>query len=294
MKYKKWRELIVDPFAIPFKRFKLIKIVNYLPAGNDVLECLVDFNGKDKRVFLKIERSKMADFQAEMFHLNLIYKLGYYNKISQVLEFGNFQDKDYLVLAKISGLRLSEILKKEKNYPKKKEYLMKYGRELAVIHKIPVDNFKEAKQRIINDIPKKEVYKNFDSFILKYIRFLEKNSFPIEYNSFIHGDFHYANVLWKKERVSGVLDFEYSGKGFKEQDIAWALVLRPGQTFMDQYEDIKFFLDGYKSIGNYDTQALKWCLINGYCHFYLMNSNNEVYINQLKELLKIVIQCDLR
>lgn len=51
MKYKKWRELIVDPFAIPFKSFKLIKIVNYLPAGNDVLECLVDFNENAKKSF---------------------------------------------------------------------------------------------------------------------------------------------------------------------------------------------------------------------------------------------------
>ncbi len=48
--------------------------------------------------------------------------------------------------------------------------------------------------------------------------------------------------LVENEKISGVLDFEYSGKGFKEQDIAWALVLRPDQTFMDQYEDLKSFL----------------------------------------------------
>ena len=35
-----------------FKNFKLIKIVNYFPAGNDVLECLCDFNGKIAQVKL--------------------------------------------------------------------------------------------------------------------------------------------------------------------------------------------------------------------------------------------------
>jgi len=63
--------------------------------------------------------------------------------------------------------------------------------------------------------------------------------------------------------------------GFKEQDIAWSLILRPGQKFMNNYDDIKSFLEGYNSNGKYNSELLKWCLINGSMHFYLMNKNGK-------------------
>ena len=79
----------------------------------------------------------------------------------------------------------------------------------------------------------------------------KKEEPSLEFNSFIHGDFHYANILWRKEQISGILDYEYSGYGLKEQDIAWTLVLRPSQKFMDNIEDIKSFLAGYNQLGTY-------------------------------------------
>ena len=93
----------------------------------------------------------------------------------------------------------------------------------------------------------------------------------------------------EKRPISGIIDFEYSGKGFKEQDIAWALILRPSQKFMNNYKDIKYFLEGYKKIGNYDEKSLQWCLINGYCHFYLMNIQNTSDKKEIKKLLNIII-----
>lgn len=291
MKYKQWRELSVDPYKIPFKTFKLIKITNYLPAGNDVLECLCDFNGKNKKVIVKIERSKMADFDSEFCNLNILRQKKYYNKIPKILESGTHAGKRYLVISKINGLRLSEILQKQAD--KKKNYLINYGFALATIHNIPSEDFKEAKQRPINNIPTETIYQEYDNFIKKYINYLEDNKININHNCFIHGDFHYANLLWKNDSLSGVIDFEYSGKGFKEQDIAWALILRPGQKFMNNYKDIKYFLEGYKKIGNYDEKALKWCLINGYCHFYLMNIKNVSYKKEIKKLLNIIINKNL-
>ena len=288
MKYEKWRELIIDPFSIPFKNFKLTKIINYPPAGNDVIEAIGKFNQKEQTVFIKIERSKMADFQSEFTNLNILQRYNYYNHIPRVLEFGKFEEKEYLILSKIEGRRLSEILNSTTNHTIKSQYLLNYGKELAIIHSIPSDKFKDAKQRIINDIPQEVHYKTFDSFIVKYIAFLKETKPIFKFDCFIHGDFHYANILWKDDKINGVLDFEYSGKGLKEQDIAWALILRPGQKFMDQYDDLKLFLNGYKSIGNYDRDILKWCLINGYCHFYLMNKDNIAYKQQLKTLLETI------
>ena len=66
------------------------------------------------------------------------------------------------------------------------------------------------------------------------MNFLKNNDFNKDFTTFIHGDFHYGNILWLDNCVNGVIDWEYSGVGFKEQDIAWALILRPGQKFMDK------------------------------------------------------------
>lgn len=281
MIYKKWRDLDIDLNNAKFKNVEIEKIISYPPAGNDVIEVILK-NGEN--AFIKFERSKMADFKSEIKNINILFRNKYYTKIPYIYEYGIIENKNYIVLSKIEGKRLSEIIKDVKD---KNKYLFKYGKELAIIHKIPTNDFSLAKQRIINDIPSIENYKNFDSKINKYIKYLEENNISKEYNTFIHGDFHYANILWKYGNISGIIDFEYSGLGFKEQDIAWSIVLRPYQKFMDNIDDIKTFLEGYKTINEYDENKLKWCLINAYCHFYLMNKDEE-YKNRLLKLLDII------
>lgn len=289
MKYKKFRELVFDPYCIKFKKIKIKKILNYMPAGNDVIECTCNIDGLNKIVFVKIERSRMADFASEVFNLKKLQKYDLYTKIPKLLEYGFINEKRYIVLSKINGKRLSEILISN-DKDKRKKYLMRYGSELAKIHNIDSSYFLPAKQRIINDAPNGKDYNNIDNYISKLLKFLNAKKPNFNKKTFIHGDFHYANILWKSGKISGVLDYEYSGKGFKEQDIAWSLVLRPGQRFLDCYEDIKFFLDGYKKYNNYDSCKLKWCLINAYCHFYLMNIDNLEYINKIKKLISIIIK----
>ncbi len=285
MKYKKWRELEIDPYKIPFQNIKIEKIISYLPAGNDVVECIGIYNDQKVNFFIKIERSKMADFKSEIDNITLLEQNNYYSKLPTILESGNIDQKYYLVLSKVKGKRLSEILKKD---DVKTAYLKKYGKELADIHQIPTSKFKQAKQRVINDILNEDTYPKYDHYLDKYLNYLKDNKPNIKMDTFIHGDFHYANVLFKQKDIVGVLDWEYSGKGFKEQDIAWALILRPSGIFFDTLDDIKDFLTGYKEQNSYNEKYLKWCLINGYCHFYIMNLNNLEYISKLKELLELV------
>ena len=283
-KYPKWRELLIEPNNIGFNTIRFNKIINYLPAGNDVLECNVNYNGIEQNVYIKIERSKMSCFDIEIKHINAILVNNYYSKVPKIIESGFVENKRFIVLEKVDGIRLSELLA-SKNQDKD-NYLYRYGVELGKIHQIPIQNFEFAKQRIINDYPKEENYKNIDKSLQKYINYLIENKPDIKINTFIHGDFHYANLLWKNHDINCVLDWEYSGIGFKEQDIAWALILRPGQKFMDSIMDIKTFLNGYQKENNYDVEKLRWCLINGYCHFYLMNIDNEVYKQKIKQLLE--------
>jgi len=288
-KYEKWRELLTDPYYISFKNLKLKEIINYLPAGNDVLECLFEFQNRKQKLFLKIERSKVVDFETEVKNLNILHNEYHYNNISRVIEDGYTNDKKYIVLEKMNGERLSEIISKGISDETKKEYLIKYGKELAKIHKLSPDLFTKSKQRIINSIPMLNTYNEFDPVIQKYINYLNDNSFDIKLETFIHGDFHYANILWDNEEISAILDWEYSGLGLKEQDIAWACVLRPTQKFLTTTTEIKELIEGYKSETEFDFNKFKWCLINAYCHFYLMNQENNEYtsvlINNLKEII---------
>ena len=209
----------------------------------------------------------------------MLQKNKYYEKVPKVLDLVKHKNKNCLFLEKRTGNKLSEIFKKDNS--KKEEYLYKYGKELAIIHKIPKDLFKNSYQRDINSIVKTEIKE-----LQPYVRYLSKNYIEANKDTFIHGDFHYGNILWDKGKVSTVLDFEYSGKGFKEQDIAWATVLRPGQKFMDNVNDIKVFLSGYKEELSFNFNKYLWCLINCYCHFYNMNSNNKEYCAKILELLE--------
>lgn len=285
--YEKWRDLTVNFDEIKFKNIHLKEIISYPPAGNDVIEAEIIYNNKKVTSFIKYERSKMADFDSEYYNITLLHDNKLYKKIPTIYEFGSFNNKKYIVMEKIDGERISDLLKSIDKY----DYLFKYGKELAIIHNINSKYFRKAKQRIINDYPKIDNYKEFDEFIGKYIKYLCENKPEITYNTFIHGDFHYANILWDNDQINGVIDFEYSGLGFREQDIAWSIILRPTQKFMKSRKDILTFLKGYKSISNYDSDKLKWCLINGYCHFYLMNIKNTKYINKLKKLIEFVYEC---
>ena len=47
-------------------KIKLIKVLKYLPAGNDVFECLCFYKKRYCKLIIKIERSKMADFESEI------------------------------------------------------------------------------------------------------------------------------------------------------------------------------------------------------------------------------------
>ena len=47
MIYKKYRELTIDLFSIQYRNIKLKKIISYPPAGNDVVEAIVDIKNKE-------------------------------------------------------------------------------------------------------------------------------------------------------------------------------------------------------------------------------------------------------
>lgn len=278
----KWRESKIDLSKLNLKTIREYKVISYPPAGNDVFDCVGTLNsGESIKFILKSERGTFANFDNEIKVLKTIKNF----PVPKVIETGKVDNFTYIVMNKMDGEKLSDLFEKNKNIDRAK-YLFLYGQELAKIHKIKL-NWSIAKQRDINDIPTSSVYKNLDNWENEIIRYLEETKPKIIMDTFIHGDFHYGNILWKNYKVSAILDWEYSGIGFKEQDIAWALILRPGQKFMDNVSDYKCFLSGYSSVNVFDYIKLKWCLINGLLHFYLMNrnKNDNKYLLKLQDLI---------
>lgn len=278
----KWRESKIDLSKLNLKTIREYKVISYPPAGNDVFDCIGTLNsGESIKFILKSERGTFANFDNEIKVLKTIKNF----PVPKVIETGKVDNFTYIVMNKMDGEKLSDLFEENKNIDRAK-YLFLYGQELAKIHKIKL-NWSIAKQRDINDIPTSSVYKNLDNWENEIIRYLEETKPKIIMDTFIHGDFHYGNILWKNCKVSAILDWEYSGIGFKEQDIAWALILRPGQKFMDNVSDYKCFLSGYSSVNVFDYIKLKWCLINGLLHFYLMNrnKNDNKYLLKLQDLI---------
>ena len=254
----KWRDT-VDPFELPFNYFTLTEVLGYPHAGNDVFQVRGIYQQKEVDAFIKVARQRGADIQREIDTISALS----WNVLPEILDHDENKSQFVVTLAK-EGERLSTILGANENL-ESMDYLYEYGQTLAKLHKTE-GVFPEVKDRNYFHIPTAEHMEQND--LLFAYEYLIANQ-PKEVNKcFCHGDFHYANILWKDKHISAILDFELSGIGNKEFDIAWALIHRPGQRFLKTAEEIKLFLDGYRSVGTLNLELVKYYMVQIYCRFY--------------------------
>lgn len=184
---KKWREC-PNPFEIKFKNFKLVKILGYPHAGNDVFYVKCIYNNKTTFAFLKIARGQTENFKNEV---NLLNSLKF-PKMPKLIDCG--ENFEYIITKKLKGYRLSYIFEKNKNV-NILEYMKEYGKMLAKIHSLKTKSPIQCHRKFF-DIPSKEycIQNGFE----EYYEYLISNK-PQNINyCFCHGDFHYANILWTK------------------------------------------------------------------------------------------------
>lgn len=268
---QKWRET-VDPFELKFKNFKLNKILGYPHAGNDVFHVKGEFQEREVEAYIKVARQVGADIKNEIETIN---KLGC-SLAPKVIDF----DSNFLFCVTLArdGERLSSLLGDNADM-KSLDYLYEYGQALAQIHSVSGE-FTKVKDRRFFHIPDKEY---FDELSLEFVHdYLIKQKPKAVNECFCHGDFHYANLLWKDGHLSAILDFELSGLGNKEFDIAWALIRRPGQAFMVKREEIELFLSGYSSVACFDLEYLKYYMALVYSYFYKIGIKNSEYVEYVK------------
>lgn len=274
---EKWRET-ADPFSLPLQAFRIEKVLGYPHAGNDVFHVEGVFEGQICRAYVKVERQRGADLKNEAETIALMP----FSFVPRVLEYGE-GEPSFLVTAELPGKRLSQIV--GDNAGKESlSYMEAYGRTLALLHGLDLKRPK-IKPRRFFEMP------DFDFFVKhdleKAEEFLRTNP-PLEASEcFVHGDFHYANVLWEDGKLSGVLDYELSGTGVREFDLAWALVLRPGQKFLKAQTERECFLSGYANSQSFSLQAFIYYYILISCHFYPLG--DEAYQTDLKQSIDSVL-----
>lgn len=277
----KWRDTI-DPTTITFEKFKLTEVLGYPHAGNDVFYVEGIYEKSKVKAYLKVERQIGADIVREV---STILKINYQFK-PEVLEY-SLKSPRYILTKEAQGEKLSVILGENEKL-QSLAYLRKYGGRLAELHQIRGE-FLHVKPRKFFNIPDEKFLKDCDLMSIR--DYLQENQ-PKEISQcFVHGDFHYANVLWKNHNISCVLDYELSGIGNRDFDIAWAVILRPSQKFLKTNIEIEEFLKGYESISNLNRSNINYYMALIYCYFYEigLKSGNCSYCDYIRSFIRSIL-----
>ena len=271
---EKWRET-ADPYSLPYKNFTLLEVLGYPHAGNDVFQVQGIYEGKEIEAYVKVARRLGADIENEINTINAIDCA----LAPTIIDYDD-EKKHFCVSIAKPGLRLSMIVGENQDNASF-EYMYEYGQTLASLHSKEGD-FPDVKDRRFFHIPEKQYFTELDmEFVYDY---LVANQPQTIHKCFCHGDFHYANILWQEKHMSAILDFELSGWGNKEFDIAWAIIHRPGQKFMNTEEEISLFMEGYCSLGNCNMDYVRYYMILIYSYFYKVGNDNASYQSFVRDV----------
>lgn len=263
---EKWKDTI-DPLALPTKKVRILKVLGYPYAANQVFYVKGEENGRKGYYFIKVAGYKDSNLANEAAILSTLH----FPHIPEIAEKGD----NFLITRELNGQRLSTIVG-DNAHLKSMAYMAEFGKTLAELHAQQGD-FSEAPHRHFHDLPDREKLEK--AGLGSVFDYLEKNQPKSGHRCFVHGDFHYANLLWAKGHISGILDFELAGMGNREFDIAWSLILRPDQRFMKTKEELEEFLHGYESVSNCDRSLIHYYMILIYARFVFMgNDDYKAYV----------------
>lgn len=275
----KWRETI-DPFSLPYHDFRLTEILGYPHAGNDVFHAKGIYNGQALCVFIKAARQKDAAIEREVSVLSQLDA----PRFPKLIDFG-LEGTPFSVTAELPGERLSTIVG-ENDALRSLEYMEEYGATLAELHQWSLRT-EAVRDRSFFHPPTEEL---LDASGLGRLKAFFAKPPQTIVRCFCHGDFHYANILWHRHHVSGILDFELAGVGNRDFDIAWALFRRPGQMFLKTQEEQEAFLRGYTRIATCDRDAVKYYMAQCYVYFLQFSADDGEYCAYVRSWMKTLLE----
>lgn len=274
----KWREGI-DPFSLPLKKVQILEILGYPHAANQVFYMRGREDGKEGYYYLKYAHHTDANFKNEVEIMRQLCS----PLMPDIVEYDS-EKYQYVITRQIEGRRLSVILA-EAEAGSGIDYMFEYGHTLATLH-LASGTFPNAPHRRYHDMPELSYFEKIGMEAIYDWLIANK---PTQINKcFVHGDFHYANILWKEGHIAGILDFELAGIGNREFDIAWALILRPGQQFMQKEAELQAFIAGYSSVATCDRALVRYYMVLIYTRF--MKAGDELYEQFIREWIKRIME----
>ena len=272
---EKWRDT-VDPFSLGYHAFQLTEVLGYPHARNDVFHVRGIYHGEETTAYIKAARAKDANLENE---INLLNQLPLQH-IPQVLDY-SLSPLPFSVTSAMPGLRLSVIVGTNDGHASL-SYMEAYGETLARIHQLTPTAGKVPDRKFLHTPPDALLEKLQLSSYKTYFSCPPAPTKPV----FCHGDFHYANILWQDKQISGILDFELSGYGDRNFDIAWAIFRRHGQTFMNTEAEMQQFLRGYAKHGTYHLDSIIYYMAQNYVYFMDAAGGEEDYCTYVRNWLK--------
>ena len=271
---QKWRETC-DPFALAYQSFQPTEIIGYPHARNDVFHARGIYEDEEITAYIKVARHKDSAIGNEISILSQLDD----SIFPKVLD-ADFANGAFSVTTDLPGLRLSNIVGTNEDMASL-SYMETYGEALGKLHRLKPTASQQA-DRKFHHPPSHDM---LESLNLADLEEYFKNTPANGETVFCHGDFHYANILWEDHRISAILDFELSGYGNRDMDIAWAIFLRPGQRFLKTEEEREKFLDGYRKFGTYDEAAVRYYTAQFYVWFLNSCSDDAEYSDYIRRWL---------
>jgi aminoglycoside phosphotransferase len=229
---------------------------------NECYRCRGRISGISSTFYIKVYKTPEINLPIERDILPRILAHGI--AVPEVL-FEQHAERSYLGFSEIPGCILQDYIDPRRPHYRKSEvyhYLDLYGATLARVHALPLTTKPMTRTGLYQ---LSDTQREYLHTMPEIVRWLAEHSPQERDLVFVHGDLHTAHLYFSDRRVTGVIDWESAGAGWREFDLAWTL--RARMAFLNTAEERQAILNGYARFGAWNETSLRVCEILVYLHF---------------------------
>jgi len=246
---------------------------NLIGETNDVYTCDGTFADRPISAFIKVSKHPELSLSNEREVLAALADTDL--PVPRLIWYGGPQN-DILITETLGGEMIWDYIDPRRllhDPDKAISYLSAYGESLAQIHNLNLPWAPQKRPRLYGLIGQQDLE---DSRFRRLVSWVEQNEVQPTDPVFVHGDYNTASVLFDDDLISGIVDWEFAGSGWREYDLAWAL--RARTVFLDSKPERDAILNGYRKQADFDEGALRYCEVLNYLHFaYWCRENDPTY-----------------
>jgi len=206
---------------------------------NSVFYCRALFRDRQVAVYIKVAREAGGRLGHERNIIERIAPSGI--PVPRILGYSP-APREALVLEELPGeLIWDHIDPRRKLYDRdfSLPHFVAYGECLGRIHSLPAEGPAHRRPRLYGLIDEARIP---EERFQRLVSWLTRHTPENRSQTFVHGDLNTASVLVHEGRVSGVIDWEFAGLGWREYDLAW--LLRARTAFLGTAEEREAVLQG--------------------------------------------------